>query len=451
MMPAADSLTDRLLPSPLLLACLLALAACGSDASMSVDRSNGSGSDGVTGQSGRGGDDAAGGDGGVVGGFGNSTAPPRDPDAGLGMGPMPSGDDVEECASETIAPEVIEVEREVVHEIVTEIPAKPVALYIMLDKSGSMDNCPFWLAILGLCSGTTLWSVAVDSIDTFVHDAASDGLDVALQYFPLGGGQCDGTGYATPAVPMAPLPGNAGAVTTSLGSTAPGGGTPTEGALQGLVQFCTQFELDNPDKQCIGVLITDGRPADCNQSTAALTTIVGDAYTNSGIRTFTVGMEGADFNVLDAIATAGGGDCDPSGPGAACNASESETALLEALNLIRNQVTTEISTETETVVDVLTEALECEWGVPEPPDGETLDPTQINVQYTRPDGGQTVPLGNVQSEDDCEGVSAGWYYDDNDEPTKIIACPTGCETIQQTPGGRVDIIVGCETMPAVPL
>jgi hypothetical protein len=264
---------------------------------------------------------------------------------------------------------------------------------------------------------------------------------------------CDGTGYATPAVPMGALPGNATAIVDSLDTTAPDGGTPTEGALQGLSQFCSDFQQNNPDKRCVGVLITDGQPADCNTGTAALGAIASGVYASDDVMTFTVGMSGADFDVLNQIASAGGADCDPAGPDTACNASTSPTALLEALNLIRNQVTTlvEIETEVQTLTETEAVPLECEWGVPDPPDGEELDPSKINVRFTPPDDGEAITLGNVDGEDDCEGAALGWYYDDPEAPTRIFACPDACDEIQSQPGGGVEVLVGCKTMMAVPL
>ena len=45
--------------------------------------------------------------------------------------------------------------------------------------------------------------MAVDSINTFVNDPASSNLDLALQYFPLLGGDCATGGlYDTPEVPL---------------------------------------------------------------------------------------------------------------------------------------------------------------------------------------------------------------------------------------------------------
>jgi hypothetical protein len=41
----------------------------------------------------------------------------------------------------------------------------------------------------------------------------------------------------------------------------------------------------------------------------------------------------------------------------------------------------------------------------------------------------------------------GWHYDDPEEPSRIVACAETCETIQSTAGARVDILLGCATVP----
>ena len=64
---------------------------------------------------------------------------------------------------------------------------------------------------------------------------------------------------------------------------------------------------------CVGVLITDGVPerADgCIENYQELADIAGTAHRGpAAVRTFAVGMAGADFGLLDAVATEGGTSC----------------------------------------------------------------------------------------------------------------------------------------------
>jgi hypothetical protein len=85
--------------------------------------------------------------------------------------------------------------------------------------------------------------------------------------------------------------------------------------------------------------------------------------------------------------------------------------------------------------------LACDWEIPEPPSGETLDPMRVNVHYSG-EGVAPKLLGWVQSAGDC-GANEGWYYDDNQKPTRVLACPQSCSTLKQLTHARIDIKFGC--------
>jgi hypothetical protein len=108
----------------------------------------------------------------------------------------------------------------------------------------------------------------------------------------------------------------------------------------------------------------------------------------------------------------------------------------------------------QTVWDALSTAviegstLACEWVIPDPPEGETLDPGLVNVTYTG--GGQERKLGNIGSQSECGQFRDAWYYDNNDNPTKIFVCPELCQEIQGGQAQRMDIVFGCATEPPVP-
>jgi hypothetical protein len=364
---------------------------------------------------------------------------------GTSGGTAASGGSMDEediCAGKKVDPEPVEitVETLVPYEVV--VP-EPIAVYIMLDKTGSMDdrNTP------------TKWQVAVDAINTFVNDPDSAFINVALQYFSGNDqGLCDGVAWSTPAVPMGPLPDNAPNISASLAATSPGGNTPIEGALRGLTQFCTQFQAQNPDIKCVGVLISDGRPTSCNQDSQFLVDIAANAYANSDVRTFTVGMQGdTDFVLLDNIALWGGTDCTPNPDGTAnpadghyCDVRPgSGMTLLQAFEAIRSFVTT-LEERTEYRTEVTSKISECEWGIPDPPEGETFDKDMVNVIFSQPDE-DDITIPRVDSQEECADVSDGWYYDDPEEPTQLISCEQTCEFITSVEGAVIDIQFGCET------
>lgn len=91
--------------------------------------------------------------------------------------------------------------------------------------------------------------------------------------------------------------------------------------------------------------------------------------------------------------------------------------------------------------------LSCEWTIPEPPEGETLNPDQVNVEFD--DGqGMAETIGRVDDASQCAGVADGWYYDDPAAPTLIIACPQTCERMQDAMMASISIQLGCATVPA---
>lgn len=88
--------------------------------------------------------------------------------------------------------------------------------------------------------------------------------------------------------------------------------------------------------------------------------------------------------------------------------------------------------------------LSCEWAIPPPPDGETLDPALVNVEFH--DGaGDVLHFGKVLDPADCAAVENGWYYDDPTNPAQILVCPQTCEWIQGKEGAEMIIQFGCES------
>src|SRR5204862_5423558 len=86
----------------------------------------------------------------------------------------------------------------------------------------------------------------------------------------------------------------------------------------------------------------------------------------------------------------------------------------------------------------------CDIDIPDPPDGETLDPSLVNVHY-QSGMGMTNPILRVDSEADC-GSAGGWYYDDNAAPKQIHLCPGTCDTVQTDPEAKLGIEFGCQSV-----
>jgi hypothetical protein len=340
-------------------------------------------------------------------------------------------------ASAVEAKQVVIKEEKVVEEKIDEV--QPVALYIMLDQSASMVQ-------------QGLWVPARDALKAFVTDPKSTGIDVALQFFPAFdfipfiNEVCDGTGLDTPAVAMGRLPAHAANVTQALDGLQPSGiGTPIEAALRGASNFCKRFEQTSMGEKCVAVLVTDGAPMGCQGGQNELVQIAQMNYAaGMGPRTFTVGLQGADFTLLDGLAQAGGAiDCDMNSERFACDVSGGPNLLGAALHKIRDVVTT-VKTRVETTTHVQDIPVECEWTIPTPPAGGTVDKKRVNVRVSAPKLPAPIDFGQVEDAAAC--VEKGWHYDDPNAPTRLVACPQTCTMLKATPQARVDILLGCATV-----
>jgi hypothetical protein len=76
-----------------------------------------------------------------------------------------------------------------------------------------------------------------------------------------------------------------------------------------------------------------------------------------------------------------------------------------------------------------TTPLACELQIPTPPDGETFDPSRVNITIELDEVRMTIP--HVESEAACDGRD-GWYYSPNNlEPKSIVLCPSTCDSVQK--------------------
>jgi hypothetical protein len=92
-------------------------------------------------------------------------------------------------------------------------------------------------------------------------------------------------------------------------------------------------------------------------------------------------------------------------------------------------------------------AIACSWLIPDPPEGEVFDPDLVNMEIVVDD--EVMEIGYVEDPELCDLVEHGWYYDDPDDPTEIFVCPQTCDLFQQAiDSAEVNIIFGCETIPA---
>jgi hypothetical protein len=301
----------------------------------------------------------------------------------------------------------------------------PLDIHLMLDKSSSMDT-----PVVG-DTGKTKWDLATEAVNAFIGGVtAADKMGMGFALFP-GKNSCVVDQYNKPVVAIADLPGNAAALTAAVDKANPDGGdTPTKYALEGAIDFGKKRLISNPARKIAIVLATDGEPTDCDFSlppkdTISEVTKVAKAGAAAGVPTYVIGVfadsaSGTSKSAIDKWAVAGGtkkGFLVQADPNLAAN-------LKAALDEIRKT------------------AIGCEYKVPQPAAGKTLDPLKVNVIHT-PSGGTDNTLGYVPDLASCKPSS--WYYDNPTTPAKILLCPETCDVVKPDQGGKVQISVGCAT------
>ncbi len=322
----------------------------------------------------------------------------------------------------------------------------PVDLYIMLDRSGSM-NIPESLppSTAGDCDvgdpTVSRWCYTLNALSGFFGSGDIEQTGVALQFFPNGtcsetppighncceGGACCGGGPdSVPAVPLGILADNRDALVSALNAQSPAGvTTPIEAALRGITAWTTAHKT--PLRSMAGLLITDGEPSGCSNNTELLAAIAGQHLGDTGIPTFVLGMDGAKFAPLEAIAEAGGAashtDYCPSGirPCHVYNVGNGDpTAFALALEQIKGAV------------------VQCRFAMPSTDSG-VVDPRRMEVVYRQDEGEQVLTRAN--SPEECS--AGGYYFDDNAAPTEVALCPETCADLRSARASEVILSVDC--------
>lgn len=324
------------------------------------------------------------------------------------------------------------------------LTGSPLDIYFIFDRTGSMgDPCP-----------NTYQPNAIPPLNTKACFATYATLDFVTQYTPptetrlafqfmavgpsSSASVCNGTDYAQPAVPFRTLP---VPLTDPLATTLSREpfelrfGTHIQAAVTGIAGFTSQNRTAG--REIIGVLMTDGQPDRCEPySQAATRQVVANHLATTGIRTFIIGMQGANEVALNEIARAGGaephndfcGGITPPcyfwsvGDGAG-------NALASALESIARAAA----------------PLPCEFPVSglSAPAQQTLDFSKVNVTLT--DGMTTTTIGQVPSMAECPTDRPAWYYDSPNQPTKVQLCPVACQAVSgAADGAQVDVAVGCQ-------
>lgn len=309
-----------------------------------------------------------------------------------------------------------------------EAKLKPVNMFVMFDRSGSMDD-------------DDKWTDASAALTAFFQDPAVAGIRVALRFFPhdrpvdgCSDDDCDPVACSQPLVPLGELSANAAPLDTqeralveAVASSEPGGddrggGTPIHAALDGALRWATTYSVLHADESTVVVFVTDGEPNGCNEDFDDIAALASTTLKNTGVTTYAIGLKGSNADQMDQLAQAGGTmQSILIGVGASA-----EQELLTALNRIRGQ------------------AFSCDFPMPESTDSSMMiDPSKVNVTFT-PGAGQTGTLAQVPDENACS-TNKSWFYDVPQKPTRIHLCPAACELVRADSKAVLEILLGCAT------
>lgn len=285
----------------------------------------------------------------------------------------------------------------------------PLDIIFLIDRSGSMAGVK--------------WNGTKNALTTFFNDPASLGIGAGLVYFPAASPEyCSFPTYSQLDVPIGVLPTNAFELTNSIPFSPLGTSTPTYPALKGALMAATAYQDAHPTHKVILVLATDGDPWGCEPTAIDLIAPLATSARNyNGVRTYVIGVAGSTIANLNLIAQAGGTN--------------------KAYDITQN-----IDEFAAKMAEIRSEALGCDFEIPAAPDGQQLDPKQVNFTYTPKGMGSPKILPWADDLADC-GNLPGWYYDNNASPTKIVLCPASCATVQADSEAKVSVLFGCSSVP----
>jgi hypothetical protein len=291
----------------------------------------------------------------------------------------------------------------------------PLDLFVMLDKSSSEVG--------------TKWDATKAGLGAFLNDPKSAGIRVALGFFPRPADAtpaCDQKAYSVPRVPFDFLPQNATPIANAIAQETPDGiDTPIYPALGGAILGAMGQVQSRPGEAGAVLLVTDGEPsgpaptcAGVDPQDPAQIAQLAQAGVTNGVRTYVIGLPGVSSNIANQIAAAGG--------------------TTQALIVAGVNVQDEFQ---QALAQVRGNALPCDYQLPQKLADKSFAYDKVNVDYTKLGASQpeTVPQSPG-----CAGE--GWKYDDPKNPTRIILCDATCQRIKADAGGKVEILLGCDTV-----
>lgn len=295
----------------------------------------------------------------------------------------------------------------------SEAESLPVDLYIMMDRSVSMDEPAG-------DTGLSRWEAIREAIEAFVTSADAGDIGAGLGFFGKSRGgdddvDCDASNYATPEVAIGPLSEVGGDLVQAIEETLPSGYTPTLPALEGALEHARAWAEDHPDRATMVLLVTDGYPTQCSADLGAIANLARSGYQGDpSVRTFVIGLDGTQN--LDGIARAGG---------------TNGAFIVESAEIADSLV--------DVLLNITSARLSCSFVLPPSPDPRLeIDRERVQVVYTPEATGEPEEVPFIESAEACARQSnGGWYY----TGSQIAVCPCTCSRFG---AGRVDVRLGCQ-------
>jgi hypothetical protein len=64
-------------------------------------------------------------------------------------------------------------------------------------------------------------------------------------------------------------------------------------------------------------------------------------------------------------------------------------------------------------------------------------------------GWRQEPIISPVADQNAWGSAGGWYYDNPSAPSRISLCKATCDPILAAPGSRLEVLIGCQTIPRI--
>lgn len=295
----------------------------------------------------------------------------------------------------------------------SEAKSLPVDLYIMMDRSISMNEPAG-------DTGLTRWEAIREAVEAFVTSPDAGEIGAGLGFFGKSQGgdddlDCDPDNYAEPEVGIGPLAEVGEELVSAIEDTIPGGFTPTVPALEGAVTHVRAWAEEHPDRAAMVLLVTDGYPTQCSGAIDDVASVAREAYEDDpSVRTFVIGLDGTQN--LEGIARAGG----------------TESAfVVESAEIAESFV--------DVLLNITSARHSCSFELPPSPDPDLeIDRERVQVVYTPESTGEAEEIPRVESAEACERqTNGGWYFNG----ARISVCPCTCSRFG---AGRVDVRLGCQ-------